>query len=118
MFRIIPFLTAFFIFPLYSMKQADKPYAFPNPFHASLRKSVRIIIPLRSYAAIRKRMVDIYTGRGVFVRRLSAPRTNTRFVAEWDGRDYQKRVMPAGLYFIHILSENSKAVVFSLMLFR
>lgn len=103
-----------------SLEPADKPYAVPNPFRLEAAKETKIIVPIKGFVKARERVVDIYSAAGAFVRRLPAERDGGFFTALWDGRDYEEKPAPSGVYFIRVHGGYPPLApfVFSLMLVR
>jgi len=111
-------LLSIAVLPLYGLKRAVQPYAFPNPFPVARYRRVKIIIPVNSLSPDKNRKVDVYSREGILVKRLIASRSNRRFVASWNGRDREQRDVPAGIYFIQITGLTAKPHVLTLILFR
>jgi len=118
MLRIFFLVCLLFIYPLHALERASLPYAYPNPFHTTEAKLVRIVIPICSLMAIGYRDIDIYSRHGVFVRRMKAVQSNRSYTAVWDGLDKEQKPVPPGVYFVQVRRGNNNPYVFSLMLFR
>ena len=104
---------------LFSLQRSPVPYAVPNPFNLSEAGKVRFMIPVRGLSDRRRLNIDVYSSRGVFLKRTIAVRSNRLFVAEWDGMDREKRPVLSGIYFLYIKNgATKKKKILSLIVFR
>ena len=80
--------------------------------------TITIVIPLQESSVQDTVSIDIYSSKGIFLRRLGATLKEQKYISVWDGLDREQNPVPSGVYFLYLKSCNSKMSTLTLIIFR